>query len=319
MSFSKLDYKGKNPSTLCKGCGHDGITASIVNAYHELQIPPQDIIKLSGIGCSSKIPNYFMDSSFGFNSIHGRMASLATGVHLSQPKAKLLGISGDGDTASIGLSGFLHMIRRNVPIIYIIADNGVYGLTKGQFSATSKSGDTLKSKQEQVFEEINSLLLALNTGCDFVARAFSGDQVQLKSIIQAASLHSGSAVINVISPCVAYGNHEGYSKNYSLNQEIKYDLNEIDIIPDPKEALLPKLNIKNLKPDYNHHSIESALKLLQSEQTTKALHTGIIYLNKNPKENLNQRLNKSAENKFDLENFGLSDEEFSSFLNNYKI
>lgn len=319
MEFSKTDYKGANPSTLCKGCGHDGITASIVSAFYELNINPKDLIKLSGIGCSSKTPNYFMDDSFGFNSIHGRMANLATGVHLSQPEAKLLGVSGDGDTASIGLSGFLHMVRRNVPIIYIIADNGVYGLTKGQFSATSKSGDVLKNKQVQVFEEINSLLLALDTGCDFVARAFSGDQVQLKSIIKAASLHPGTSVINVISPCVVYGNHQGYSKSYTLNQEIKTDLNSLDLIPDEKEIAPLKIDIKPLKEGYDAYSKESALELLRNEQSLKVLHTGVLYLNKNPKKNLNELLGKSRVNKFNIKNFGLTDSTFEKLMDDYKI
>lgn len=319
MSFLKSDYKGVNSSTLCKGCGHDGITASIVNAFNDLQLDPHNIIKLSGIGCSSKIPNYFMDSSFGFNSIHGRMANLATGVHLSQPSAKLLGVSGDGDTASIGLSGFLHMVRRNVPIIYIIADNGVYGLTKGQFSATSKDGDILKNKQVQVFEEINSLLLAIDTGCDFVARAFSGDQVQLKKILQAASLHQGTSVINVISPCVAYGNHEGYSKSYTLNQEVKEDLNTLDIIFDEDEIVPLKLNIKNLKDGYDAHSKEKALDLLRSEKETNTLHTGILYLNEHPKEDLNTRLKKSTSDKFSITDFGLSESTYNDFMSDFEI
>lgn len=283
MEYSKKDYQG-SPSTLCKGCGHDGITASIVRSLTDLQIDPKNLIKLSGIGCSSKIPNYFSDQSFGFNSVHGRMANLATGVHIALPNSSIIGVSGDGDTGSIGLSGFLHMIRRNINITYIIADNGVYGLTKGQFSATSLSGDQLKKGAQQELPEMNLPLLALSAGCEFLARGFAGNQTQLKDLLSAGLLFKGTAIIDVVSPCVIYGNHEGYSRSYQLNQEQNVSLNEIDLIEERDEIQnrLP-FEIKPLESNYDPTSLETARSLLSKERQENHLHTGVIYCNKSPR------------------------------------
>jgi len=278
---TKQDYKG-SPSTLCKGCGHDSITLGLTNALFELSVDPSQVIKLSGIGCSSKTPNYFLNQSFGFNSVHGRMASLATGVNLSQPEAKLIGISGDGDTASIGLGGFLHLVRRNVPIVYVIANNGVYGLTKGQFSATSKKDDSSKIKNTQPLPEMDMLFQALGAGCEFAARTFSGDNVQLKKILKLALNHKGTAVIDIVSPCVVYGNHVGFSKSYTTTQEVNQPLHGIDIIEDGEAVKESELSY-TLTPvegiDHDPSSLSSALNLLIAEQSSNRLHTGLIYSN----------------------------------------
>lgn len=317
MEFTKKDYQG-SPSTLCKGCGHDGITASIVRALTDLQMDPKNLIKLSGIGCSSKIPNYFSDRSFGFNSVHGRMANLATGVHLALPSSSLIGISGDGDTGSIGLGGFLHMIRRNINITYIIADNGVYGLTKGQFSATSQSGDKLRKGATQDLPEMNLPLLALSAGCEFLARGFSGDQPQLKELISAGLLFEGTAIIDVVSPCVIYGNHDGYSKSYQLNQEQNISLNKIDLIEERDQ--IPNdfsFKITPLDSNYDPGSLENARSLLSSERQENQLHTGVIFFNKNSRPSL-VPYEAQAEQKLS-QAFRVSQEKFNEWQQSYEV
>lgn len=303
LDLFKKDYQGA-ASTLCKGCGHDSITLNLTNALFELSINPKDVIKLSGIGCSSKTPNYFLDQSFGFNSLHGRMASLATGVHLSQPRAKLIGISGDGDTASIGLGGFLHLVRRNVPIVYVIANNGVYGLTKGQFSATSKEKDSSKLKSSQALPEMDMLFQALGAGCEFVARSYSGDNIQLKKLLKLALSHKGTAVIDIVSPCVVYGNHIGFSKSYTNTQEINLPLHEIDLINEDSGTIKKEELSFELTPlieeKHDPSSLSSALNLLTSEKTSNVLHTGLIYKKESRKE-LNEAYGFSKEDKFSID------------------
>jgi len=322
INLDKKDYQG-HPSTLCKGCGHDSITSGLTSALYELSVDPSDVIKLSGIGCSSKTPNYFLNQSFGFNSVHGRMAALATGVNLSQPKAKLIGISGDGDTASIGLGGFLHLVRRNVPIVYIIANNGVYGLTKGQFSATSQKEDQSKTKAAQPLPEMDMLFQALGAGCEFAARTFSGDNVQLKKILKLALAHKGTAVIDIISPCVVYGNHVGFSKSYTTTQEVNSPLHEIDILNDGESVKENELGY-TLTPlnneDHDVSSLSSALSLLISEKGSNKLHTGLIYKN-TQRPTFVEAYNFSQEDKFSLseENLRLDADSFASFNQNAKI
>ncbi|MGH1469121.1 MAG: thiamine pyrophosphate-dependent enzyme [Bdellovibrionales bacterium] len=316
LNLDKKAYSG-SPSTLCKGCGHDSITSNLTTALYELSVDPGEVIKLSGIGCSSKTPNYFLDSSFGFNSLHGRMAPLATGVNLSQPKAKLIGISGDGDTASIGLGGFLHLVRRNVPIVYIIANNGVYGLTKGQFSATSHKDDVSKIKFEQHLPELDMAFQALSAGCTFVARSFSGDNKQLKNILKLALDHNGTAVIDIVSPCVVYGNHDGFSKSYTHTQEINHPLHEIDLINDGVAISEEHLKFKLVPLEEQNHdtsSLSQALELILKEKEDDILHTGLIYLDKS-KPNLNEAYGFSDKDKFSLkeEDLRLSQENFDAF------
>ena len=302
LNYDKKDYLGAL-STLCKGCGHDSITSALVGTFFDLSVDPEQIIKLSGIGCSSKTPNYFLNQSYGFNSVHGRMAALATGVHLSQPKAKLIGISGDGDTASIGLGGFLHLVRKNVPIVYVIANNGVYGLTKGQFSATSVENDQNKALDIQIFPELDLLSLALNSGCEFIARGFSGNQKELKNIFTLALKHEGTAVIDIVSPCVAYGNKDDFSKSYIYSKEHISPLHEIDIITDGapfSETELEYTFISNESVDHDNTSFEKTLSLLSSEKHGKNLHTGVLFMNKKRK-TLSQTLNLSENERFDTD------------------
>ena len=227
----KKDYEGAN-STLCRGCGHDAITASIITAAYEASLDPKRVIKLSGIGCSAKTTNYFMNQSFGFNGIHGRMAAMATGVGMANHTLIPIGVSGDGDTASIGLGNFAHMIRRNLRITYIIENNGVYGLTTGQFSATADRGTRQKRGAANPWEAIDIAALAILMGATFVARSFSGDRKQLAPLIEAALNHKGTAVLDVLSPCVTFNDHEGSTKslkNIRANRDVLHD---IDFIPD---------------------------------------------------------------------------------------
>ncbi len=214
LGLKKADYAGV-ASTLCTGCGHDLISNHIITACYEENLAPWQIAKMSGIGCSSKLPAYFLSGSFAFNSMHGRMASVATGAIVSQPKLKYIGISGDGDTASIGLGGFLHLLRRNVPIVYIVADNGVYGLTKGQLSATADRVSVAKKGSSSPWDALDICTLAIEVGCGFVARSFSGDSKQMVSLLRAALRHKGTALLHVVSPCITFNNHEGSTKSYT--------------------------------------------------------------------------------------------------------
>ena len=230
MLFSKDNYEGAFPSTLCLGCGHDQISKHIITAFYEAQVNPFSIAKVSGIGCSSKTPSYFLKQAKGFNGIHGRMSCLATGVKSANKNLKVLGVSGDGDTGSIGLGSFLHTIRQNIQMIYIMENNGVYGLTKGQFSATAQKDSRLKKRRENLLESLDLCELALSAGCGFVARSFSGDGKQLVSLLKLALSYSGFAFIDVISPCVAYGNEKDFAHSFSFMKERKWPLHELDIL-----------------------------------------------------------------------------------------
>jgi len=230
LHLTKQDYVGAE-STLCRGCGHDAITASIITACYESSIDPNRVLKLSGIGCSSKTTNYFMNASFGFNGVHGRMSAMAVGAHLANHTLIPIGVSGDGDTASIGLGNFAHMMRRNTRICYIIENNGVYGLTKGQFSATADLGTRAKRGTTNPWEAIDLAMLAIQMGATFVARSFSGDRKQLAPLIQAALNHKGTAVLDVLSPCVTFNDHEGSTKSLKNIRSNRDTLNEVDFIP----------------------------------------------------------------------------------------
>lgn len=235
IGLEKKDYLG-SASTLCTGCGHDQITNHIVTALFQLGIDPYQVAKVSGIGCSSKTPAYFLNRAFGINSLHGRMAPMATGSVCANPTLKHIGISGDGDTASIGLGGFVHLVRRNVPMVYIMANNGVYGLTKGQFSATSDKGSKLKTGDTNPFETIDVCTQAIDLGCTFVARSFSGDMKQMVSLLKAAFKHPGTAFIDVISPCVTFNNHDGSTKSFQYLKEHDIHLQELGFIA-PQEDI----------------------------------------------------------------------------------
>src|SRR5690348_10944732 len=229
LGYTHRDYEGKI-STLCAGCGHDSITASIIEACFELSIEPHRVAKISGIGCSSKTPDYFLGNSHGFNSVHGRMPSVLTGANLANRDLIYLGVSGDGDSASIGLGQFAHSIRRGVNMTYIVENNGVYGLTKGQFSATADRGSKAKRGAVNTDEGIDLDSLALQLGATYVARSFSGDKAQLVPLIKGALTHEGAAFIDVISPCVAFNNHEGSTKSYDYIRDHNEAVNHLDVI-----------------------------------------------------------------------------------------
>src|ERR1700726_4706555 len=230
IGLQVLDYRG-GKTTLCAGCGHNAISERIIDAFYEMGVQPERVMKLSGIGCSSKSPAYFMSRSHSFNSVHGRMPSVATGALLANRTMKALGVSGDGDTASIGVGQFVHLMRRNVPIIYIIEDNGVYGLTKGQFSATADIGSTLKTGVINDLPPIDTCAMAITLGATFVGRSFSGDKRQLHAMMKAAIAHKGTVMLDVVSPCVTFNDHEGSTKSYKYMKDHEEPLQDISFIP----------------------------------------------------------------------------------------
>src|SRR5437660_9705657 len=229
IGLEVLNYKGSK-TTLCAGCGHNSISDRIVDCFYELGVEPWTVAKFSGIGCSSKSPAYFLGLSHGFNGVHGRMPAIATGALLANRHLLGVGVTGDGDTASIGLGQFVHLVRRNVPLIYIIENNGVYGLTKGQFSATADLGARLKSGEVNELTPIDCCSLAIELGCAFVARSFSGDMKQLSAILEAAIAHKGTAIIDVISPCVTFNDHEGSTKSYKYSKEHETPIHDIGFV-----------------------------------------------------------------------------------------
>jgi 2-oxoglutarate ferredoxin oxidoreductase subunit beta len=292
VGLAKADYDGSK-STLCPGCGHNAITAAIIQSAYDSGLEPHRVAKLSGIGCSSKTPAYFLKHSHGFNAVHGRMPSIATGVHLAHRSLLLIGVSGDGDTASIGLGQFCHLVRRNVPVVYIIENNGVYGLTKGQFSATADVGSTTKSGAVNRFMPIDCCVLALELGCGFVARSFSGDQKQLRPLLQAAYAHRGTAVLDVISPCVTFADHEGSTKSYAAVKEHDAPLHDIEYVPyfedihvdyEPgatKEVEMPDgstIVLKKLARDYDPTDRAQALDVIREGVAENKLVTGLLYV-----------------------------------------
>lgn len=289
-NLTKDDYKGQ-PSTLCTGCGHDLLTNHIVNAYHRAGIDPMDVIKVSGIGCSSKLPAYFMSKSFAFNSMHGRMAPVATGIKIVNPQMKILGISGDGDTASIGIGGFIHLVRRNVPMVYLIANNGVYGLTKGQFSSTADKDSPLKNSETTPYDCIDLCTLSLEMGCGFVARASVSDAKQMVHLIEAAISHPGTAVIDVISPCIAFNNHEASTKSYSHLKKSGTTVSELNPFTDPLIA------VTAIKETYKEGKILTGLFY---QNTDKQNLVEILKLSDKPLSDLNESDVCSSSSEFDL-------------------
>src|ERR1700689_2286001 len=229
IGLQVIDYRG-GKTTLCAGCGHNAISERIIDAMYEMGVQPERVAKLSGIGCSSKSPAYFMNRSHSFNSVHGRMPSVATGAMLANRNLIALGVSGDGDTASIGIGQFVHLMRRNLPMIYIIEDNGVYGLTKGQFSATADIGSKLKTGVINDLPGIDTCALAIQLGATFVGRSFSGDKKQLLAMLKAAIAHKGTVMLDVISPCVTFNDHEGSTKSYKFMQDNDEPINEVDFV-----------------------------------------------------------------------------------------
>jgi 2-oxoglutarate ferredoxin oxidoreductase subunit beta len=292
LGFTRRDYEG-SVSTLCAGCGHDSISASIIQAVYELEIPPHRIAKLSGIGCSSKTPDYFLGNSHGFNTVHGRMPSVLTGANLANKDLVYLGVSGDGDSASIGLGQFAHAIRRGVNMLYIVENNGVYGLTKGQFSATSDKGS--KSKRGVVNHDagIDLVSIALQLGATYVGRSFSGDKAQLVPLIKAGLSHKGAAFIDCISPCVQFNNHQGSTKSFDYVREHNEAVNRLDVIPprapihvdyEPGQTVRVQqhdgsvLSLHKLAELYNPNNRAQALGYLQARQARGQIVTGLLYV-----------------------------------------
>jgi 2-oxoglutarate ferredoxin oxidoreductase subunit beta len=293
IGLSVLDYKG-GKTTLCAGCGHNAISERILEAMYEMGIKPERVAKMSGIGCSSKTPAYFMSRSHSFNTVHGRMPSVATGAILANRDMLSLGVSGDGDTASIGIGQFVHLMRRNLPIIYIIEDNGVYGLTKGQFSATADVGSKLKTGVVNDLPALDTCSLAIMLGATFVGRSFSGDKRQLNTMLKAAIAHRGTVMLDVISPCTTFNDHEGSTKSYKYMQEHEEPLQEISFVPFFEDISIEyeagttaevtmhdgsRLRLRKLEQEYDATDRVKAMNRLAESHRGGEVLTGIFYVN----------------------------------------
>lgn len=293
VGLTKNDYRGL-PSTLCQGCGHNSIASQIIAALYEMSILPETVVKFSGIGCSSKSPTYFLNRSFGFNGLHGRMPSVATGALFADMTLRGLGVSGDGDTASIGMGQFKHVMRRNVNMVYIVENNGVYGLTKGQFSATAEVGLTLKKQGTNPYMPVDICMEALASNATFVARSFAGDPKQLKELLKAAINHRGIAVLDIISPCVTFNNQENAYHSYTWGKDHEAPLHDITFIPAREEITVEDFEegtvrevtmhdgsivlLKKLEHDYDPTDRWQAIRVLEEAQRNNWLLTGLIYI-----------------------------------------
>lgn len=293
IGLRRRDYEGVL-STLCAGCGHDSITAAIVQAFWEMSIAPEKVAKLSGIGCSSKTPAYFISGAHGFNSVHGRMPSVATGAMAGNRDMVAIAVSGDGDSLSIGFGQFGHVVRRNLNLLYIIENNGVYGLTKGQFSASADVGSRAKKGAENRWQNIDPVATAISLGGSFVARGFSGDRDQLVPLIKAGVRHRGCAVIDVVSPCVTFNDHEGSTKSYAYTREHKHEAVKLDFVPpaeaisaqfDPGEAKAVTLHdgscvmLRRTEDNYDPSDRSRALQYLETARSRGEVVTGLMYMN----------------------------------------
>lgn len=292
IGLEVTEYRGSK-STLCAGCGHNAITERIIEAFYEMGVEPHRVAKLSGIGCSSKSPAYFLSASHGFNAVHGRMPSVATGTMLANRHLIAVGVSGDGDSASIGIGQFVHLMRRNLPMIYIIEDNGCYGLTKGQFSATADIGSKLKTGVVNDLPPIDTCALAIMLGATYVGRSFSGDKKQLLALLEGAIAHRGTVMLDVISPCVTFNDHEGSTKSYSYVKDHDEPISDVSFIPffediaveyDPgttKDIVLydgSHLLLKKLADDYDPSNKAEALRVLTEAHDKGEVVTGLFYI-----------------------------------------
>ncbi|MEM1007510.1 MAG: 2-oxoacid:ferredoxin oxidoreductase subunit beta [Myxococcota bacterium] len=293
IGLDKAAYKGL-PSTLCRGCGHDSVSARIVNVAYDLGIPPHKTIKISGIGCSSKSPAYFLGRSHSFNALHGRMPSVATGAIAANRELVTIAVSGDGDTASIGMGQFKHLLRRNLPMVYIVENNGVYGLTKGQFSATADEGQILKYAGTNEMAPIDICLEAIVGNCGFVARSFAGDPKQLEALLKAALSFKGTAVLDVISPCVTFNNHLSSTKSYPFGKDNEIPLQELSYVPHYEEITIEEydagqnmpvqlhdgswLTLRKTDKSHDPTSFHQAIEILHDAQKQRELITGLIYV-----------------------------------------
>lgn len=293
IGLSKGDYKG-SPTTLCQGCGHNSILSQIISACYEMDIAPEDLVKFSGIGCSSKAPAYMLERTFGFNSLHGRMPAIATGAMLGDTTLTGIAMSGDGDSVSIGMGQFKHIIRRNVPLAYIIANNGTYGLTKGQLSATSEAGLELKKQGINEFDAIDICIEAMASNATFVARSFAGDPKQVKTLIKAAMGHNGTAILDIISPCVTFNNQDSSRHSYAWGREHYSSLHDMTFIPARDEITIEDfeegtsqdvtmhdgsiIRLKKLEKDYDPTDRMAAVQTLEEARAGNYLLTGLIYI-----------------------------------------
>jgi 2-oxoglutarate/2-oxoacid ferredoxin oxidoreductase subunit beta len=292
LGLTVRDYEG-SMSTLCAGCGHDSITAAIVRAFYELDVPPHMVAKLSGIGCSSKTPTYFISGAHGFNSAHGRMPAIATGAAAANRSLTYIGVSGDGDSLSIGLGQMAHAIRRNVNMLYVIENNGVYGLTKGQFSASADVGSKSKRGEANTQAPIDPVMMALSIGATFVARGFSGDKANLVPMIEAGLRHNGFALIDVISPCVTFNDHEGSTKSYLYTRKHQLPVVEADFVPPAQEITAEvshedftqvtmhdgsSVRLRRVAPDYDPTSREGVWRYLYERQHAGEVPVGLLFL-----------------------------------------
>ncbi len=294
VGLVKNDYRGA-PSTLCQGCGHNSIANQIVSALYEMNIVPEDVVKFSGIGCSSKSPTYFLNRSFGFNGLHGRMPSLATGALFGDHTLKGVAVSGDGDTASIGMGQFKHIIRRNLNMVYIVENNGVYGLTKGQFSATAERGLSLKKQGSNQYMPVDICMEALASNATFIARSFAGNPKQVKELLNAAIAHRGLAILDIISPCVTFNNENNAYHSYSWGKDHEEPLHDITYVAPRSEIILEEemregevrevtlhdgsvVVLKNLEKDYDPTNRFEAIRVLAEAQQNSWLITGLIYI-----------------------------------------
>lgn len=293
--LTKNDYRGA-PSTLCQGCGHNSISNQIIAALYEMNTVPEDVMKFSGIGCSSKSPTYFLNRTFGFNSLHGRMPSIATGALFANAKMKGIGVSGDGDSASIGMGQFKHVMRRNVNMVYIVENNGVYGLTKGQFSATAERGLQLKKQGENPYMPVDICMEALISNATFVARSFAGNPKQVKELLKAAIAHEGIAVLDIISPCVTFNDQANAFHSYAWGKDHEQPLHEISYIAPRSEIMLERemeegeirevsmhdgstVILKNLEKSYDPANRYEAMRVMEEARENNWLVTGLLYIN----------------------------------------
>ncbi len=295
IGLAVVDYRG-GKTTLCAGCGHNAISERILEAFFDMGIPPERVAKFSGIGCSSKSPAYFMNRSHAFNAVHGRMPSVATGASLANRRLLALGVSGDGDTASIGIGQFVHLMRRNLPVVYIIENNGVYGLTKGQFSATADVGSKLKTGTVNDLPPIDTCALAIQLGATFVGRSFSGDKKQLSAMLKAAVAHDGTSMLDVVSPCVTFNDHEGSTKSYAYMKDHDAPLQELSFIPAFEDITVDydpgtttevtmhdgsHLRLRKLEEGYDPSDrVKAVSRLMESVKKGEVL-TGVLFVDPN--------------------------------------
>lgn len=293
IGLEKGDYRGR-PTTLCQGCGHNSISSQIIAAAYEVDLAPERVVKFSGIGCSSKSPAYFLNRSHGFNSLHGRMPAIATGALVANRSLLGIGVSGDGDTASIGLGQFIHFLRRNVPMVYVVENNGVYGLTKGQFSATADKGQVIKRQGENPFLPVDICQIGLDMNCGFIARSFAGDPRQVKELLKAALSFRGTALLDIISPCVTFNNRDESTKSYNWGKEHEAPLHDVTLVPrreeiqvdyEPGQATIVELHdgtflmLRKIARDYDPTDRGAAMQLLEESRSQQVLATGMLYVN----------------------------------------